>query len=95
MRAFLKRLEHAAKDEEIVIPQKDGTVKRFPKSASREALINATARLGAGADAPPEHPLIEAVRNSDDPSWAGSFFASVAAASPSSWTEPIEDLSEP
>jgi hypothetical protein len=31
-----------------VIPQRDGTVRRFPASASREAYVNLFDRLGAG-----------------------------------------------
>ena len=93
MKAFLKRLEHAARDEEIVILQKDGTVKRFPQSASRDAFVIQMDRLGAGEDAPPEHPMIEALRNSDDPAQLGSFLHSATQAS--EWTEPVEDLSEP
>ena len=91
MKAFLRRLEHAAKDEELAIPQMDGTVRRFPQSASREAFINLMNRLGAGEEAPPEHPLIEACRNSSEPKWAGSFYAS---SNPEEWTKPVEDLSE-
>ena len=93
MKAFLKRLEHAAKDEEIVISQRDGTVKRFPQAASREAFINVMDRLGAGEHAPAEHPMVEAVRSSDDPAWSGSFFASIPDTD--EWTASVPDLSEP
>jgi hypothetical protein len=92
VKAFLKRLENQGKDEEIVIPQKDGTVRRFPKSASREAFSNLMERLGAGEEAPPEHPMIEAARNSSEPEWASSFYA---ANNPEEWVKPIENLSEP
>jgi hypothetical protein len=47
--------------------------------------------LGAGEDAPPEHPLLEAARNSSDPLWSQSVYAE----DPDEWIEPIEDLSEP
>jgi hypothetical protein len=92
LRNWLKRLERDAQEEMIVIPQADGTVKRFPQSAAKEAFMNAMARMGAGseADAPPEHPLVEAARNSSDPEWSQSFYAEGGEG----WTDPIEDLSE-
>ncbi len=87
----LRNLEREAEDEMIFIPQKDGTVKRFPREASIEAFMNHMDRLGAGEDAPPEHPLIEAARNSSDSYWSNSFFATD---DPEEWVKPIEDLSE-
>jgi hypothetical protein len=92
MKGFLKRLEQAAKREEIVIPQKDGTVRRFPKSASREAFDNLVDRMGAGDEAPPEHPLLAAARNSSDPEWVESVYA---ASHPEELVKPVSDLSEP
>ncbi len=91
LRSWVKRLERAARGEYIEIPQKDGTVKRFPQSEGMDAFLNLMDRMGAGEDAPPEHPLIAAARNSSDPKWANSFFA---VEHPQRWTEPIEDLSE-
>jgi hypothetical protein len=91
MKAFLKRLERAAKSEEIVIPQKDGSVRRFPRSASAEVFDNLMDRLGAGVEAPPEHPMIQAARNASDPEWAESFYAS----SDPGLTRRVADLSEP
>jgi hypothetical protein len=90
LRGWVKRLEHAAREEMIEIPQRDGTVARFPRSAGMDAYMNLFDRLGAGEDAPPEHPLIEAVRNSSDPKWSESFFA----VNDEGWTDPVEDLSE-
>jgi hypothetical protein len=90
LRGWVKRLEHAAREEMIEIPQRDGTVARFPRSAGMDAYMNLMDRLGAGEDAPPEHPLIEAVRNSSDPKWSESFFA----VNDEGWTDPVEDLSE-
>jgi hypothetical protein len=75
----------------VVIPLQDGTVKRFPPSALLDAYSNFYDRLGAGEDAPPEHPLIVAARHSSDPKWLGSFFAVNDA---DDWTAPISDLSE-
>jgi hypothetical protein len=90
MRNRVKRLERAVEEEVISIPQKDGTVRRFPQSVGLEAFTNLMDRLGAGEEAPPEHPMIEASRNSSDPKWAESFYA----ASGPEWTKPVEDLSE-
>jgi hypothetical protein len=90
LRGWVKRLEHAAREEMIEIPQRDGTVKRFPRSAGMDAYMNLMDRLGAGEDAPPEHPLIEAAKNSSDPKWSESFFA----VNDEGWTDPVEDLSE-
>jgi len=78
-------------ERKISISQKDGTVRRFPQSAGLEAFINLMNRLGAGEKAPPEHPMIEACRNSSDPKWAESFYA---ANDPGEGVKPIEDLSE-
>jgi hypothetical protein len=89
LRDKLKRLERLSEGEVITIPQQDGSVARFPQSAAREAYSNVMTRLGAGDDAPPEHPLIEAARNSSDPWWCGSVYAV-----DEDITAPIEDLSE-
>lgn len=91
MRARLRRLEREARGEVVEIPQRDGTVARFPRHALADALANLTARLGAGSDAPPEHPLPGAVRNSDDPEWARSAYLCEV---PEGWVGPVEDLSE-
>jgi hypothetical protein len=87
----LRKLERGAEEEMIVITQRDGTVRRFPPDAGLEAFMNHMDRLGAGDDAPPEHPLIEAARNSSDPKWSGSFFA---VEDPDEWVKPVPDLSE-
>lgn len=91
IRDKLRRLERKAEGEVVAIPQVDGSVRRFPEYELREAYSNFYDRLGAGEDAPPEHELIAAARNSSDPKWTGSFFA---VNDPDDWTEPIEDLSE-
>jgi hypothetical protein len=57
----------------------------------RRSCVDFMNRLGAGEDAPPEHPLIEAVRNSSEPKWAASFYA---VNDPEELTRPVEDLSE-
>ena len=53
--------------------------------------MNHMDRLGTGEEAPPEHPLIEAARNSSDPEWSGSFFATD---DPDEWIKPVPELSE-
>jgi hypothetical protein len=90
LRDKLRRLERASHEEMIEIPQQDGTVARFPRSAGMEAYMNFMDRLGAGEEAPPEHPLIAAARNSSEPKWSESFYA----VNDDGWTDPIEDLSE-
>ena len=92
LRRSLRKLERAYQGEVVSIPQKDGTVKKFPHSALLDAYSNFYDRLGAGEDAPPEHELVAAARNSSDPKWTGSFFA---VNDGDDWTRPIEDLSEP
>ncbi len=91
MRNRLRRLERASREETVDIPQQDGTVKRFPKRAYEEAFLNAVDRLGAGEDAPPRHPLLEAAANSSDPRWRNSFFSDIDYEGS---TDPVEDLSE-
>ena len=76
----LKRLEREAEGEMVFVPQKDGTVARFPQSACAEALVS----LLDGRD----HPLARAARNSSDPTWTNSFYCAFPM-------EEVEDLSEP
>ena len=91
MKRRLKHLERLLEGEVVAIPQKDGTVKKFPQSALKEAFMNCLERLGAGEDAPPRHPLVEAARNSSDPKWRDSYFSDIDF---DGATDPIEDLSE-
>jgi hypothetical protein len=90
LRGRLRRLERAAEEQMIVIQQQDGTVRRFPQAAGMDAYMNLMERLGAGEDAPPEHPLIEAARHSSERGWSESFYAMIGEG----WTDPVEDLSE-
>ncbi len=73
----------------VAIPQQDGTLAKFPQSAATDAYVNVMDRLGAGDEAPPEHPLLEAARNSSDPWWRSSVYAVGEEI-----TAPIPDLSE-
>ncbi len=91
LRNRLRRLEREAEREMLTVRQKDGTVRRFPAGAAEAAFVNLMAGMGAGDEAPPEHPLIDAVRNSSEPDWLGSFFA---LEEPERWVELVEDLSE-
>jgi hypothetical protein len=92
LRGRIRKAERTARGEEIAIPQRDGTVARFPESAGKEAYVNWLDRLGAGEDAPPEHPLLGAVRNTTDPEWQNSVYM---IEDPDEHTRPIPDLSEP
>jgi hypothetical protein len=91
LKGRIRKLEEELTGEMITIPQLDGTLKRFPPGAGKDALLNFIDRIGRGEDAPAEHPLMEATRNSSEPKWAGSFFA---INDPDQWVQPIEDLSE-
>ena len=91
LKSRLQWLERIAREDMIEIPQRDGSVARFPARAGWDAFMNLMDRLGAGEDAPPEHPMIEAIRNSSDPEWTGSFYFCNA---PHEWIEPVKDLSE-
>jgi hypothetical protein len=66
-------------------------VARFPRSAYREAFLNAVDRIGAGEDAPPRHPLVGAARNSSDPRWRKYYFSDIDC---DGSTAVVKDLSE-
>ena len=88
LRDRLKRLEREAEGEMLFVPQKDGTVKRFPQSALQESFMTNMKRL-RGEDVP-HHPLGVAVAQSPDPEWSRSLYSA-------EWTAivaPVEDLSE-
>jgi hypothetical protein len=85
----LMRLEKEAEGEMVFVPQKDGTVKRFPQSALQESFMTNMKRL-RGEDVT-HHPLGVAAAESPDPEWSRSFYSA-------EWTAivaPVEDLSEP
>ena len=84
----LRRLERDAGGGMVSIPQRDGTVKRFPQSALQDSFLANMGRL-RGRDVPP-HPLGVAAAASPDPEWSRSMFSA-------GWVEivsPPEDLSE-
>ncbi len=73
MRGRLQRLEQAAKQYYVSIPQQQGPPAKFPPSATKEAFMRSVARLkGEGV---PEHPLSTAAANSSDRHWRESFVA--------------------
>jgi hypothetical protein len=72
----------------VLVPQKAGTVKRFPQSALRKSFMTNMKRL-RGEDVP-RHPLGLAAEESPDPGWSRSFYSAA-------WADivaPVEDLSE-
>ena len=72
----------------VVIPQRDGTVAKFPQSEMFPAYLDALDRsLGRSEPEQPEHPICAAARNSSDPQWRDTWLVT-------DWQEPVEDLSE-
>ena len=91
LRDQIRRLRRAAEGNLYEIPQRDGSVARFTERDLRDAYLNLCERAGAEEDAPPEHPILVAVRNSDDPDWLRTAYY---VEDPEEHTRPIEDLSE-
>jgi hypothetical protein len=90
LRDALRRLKEEARGELVEIPQRDDPPKHFTEHDLKDAFVNMVERAGAGEDAPPEHPVLEAVRNSSDPDWLESFYH---IGDPDQHTEGQEDLS--
>jgi hypothetical protein len=70
LRGWIKKLERANQGEQIVIPQKDGTVARFPETATAEAFGHEAHRMDLiyrGEDPGEAHPLTVAKRNALHP----------------------------
>ena len=70
MRSWLRRLERDSQDEQITIPQVDGTVARFKGDAWKDAFVHEAERLRAihrGEDPGEAHPLTVARRNAIRP----------------------------
>jgi hypothetical protein len=85
----LRRLEKEAEGEVVLVPQKDGTAKRFPQSALQAAFMTNMKRLRG--ENVPHHPLGVVAAQSPDPEWSRSLYSAA-------WTAivaPVEDLSEP
>ncbi len=94
LRGRLNKLERDARKEMIEIPQRDGTVKRFPQSSLMEAFLYLVEVAVGGASQTKEPEIFGALRNARDPAqkWMGSFYFDPAD---NSATEPVPDLSEP
>ncbi len=87
LRRRVKRLEKETGGGMVFVPQKDGTVKRFPQSALQESFVTNMNRL-RGEQVPP-HPLGVAAAASPDPEWRQSAYSATVTI-----VTPPEDLSE-
>jgi hypothetical protein len=68
LRSRVRKLERSAEVEMISIPQRDGTLARFPESMFLEAIVHMFTRSRAlknGEELPP-HPLAAALANARD-----------------------------
>ena len=95
LRGRLKTLERDVRKEMVEIPQRDGTVKRFPQSALMGAFLYLVdVAVGGGASPTKEPEIFGALRNAREPAqkWMGSFYFDPAEAPA---VEPVPDLSEP
>jgi hypothetical protein len=92
-RGWLKRLEREAHRRMIEIPQRDGTVRRFAEEDLKAAFLNICERHGTEENAPPEHSLVEAARNSSD-AWCRERSV-YSIGDPDEWIHLPKDLSEP
>jgi hypothetical protein len=94
LRGRLKRLERDARKEMVEIPQRDGTVKRFPRSALMEAFLYLIDVAVGDAFSTEEPEIFGALRNAREPAqkWMGTFYFDPAEVPA---VEPVPDLSEP
>jgi hypothetical protein len=77
IRSWIRKLEKDSQDDQITIPQKDGTVARFPPEAEPEAFTHEANRMRAiyrGEDPGEAHPLTVAKRNAKRPGEFGAVF---------------------
>ena len=93
LRDRLRRLQRTAEGPIVTIPQKAGTVRRFPERELGPAYVDALDRaLGEKGlrhePEQPEHPICTAARNSSDPQWRESLYVQERP------EKPVEDLSE-
>jgi hypothetical protein len=93
LRDKLRRLQRAAEGNLYPIPQRDGTTVYATEEDFKAAYMNFCDRLGAGEDAPEEHWLFQAVRNSSDIRWQRPESVYYVP-DPEEVIRPIEDLSE-
>ncbi len=87
LRGRLRRLERELEEIMVTIPQRDGSVKRFPQSALADAYLAAHYRA-SGHDVP-DHPLSQACRHSSDPKWRKTVYTEGETVA-----EEVPDLSE-
>jgi len=86
-----RRLEEAAREDTMTLDWPEcGAEFVVHGDVPIEFIVHRWARE-TGEGAPPEHPLIGAVRNSSDPGWSGTIWE---AGDPEGWTGPVEDFSE-
>ena len=91
IRGWLRRLERREDDQAAIrIPQRDGTVRRFPQSAFADAFLT-NSRLLNGEDVP-QHPLTSAIENGTDRTLHETFYSRMTLGDEASL---LEDLSEP
>ncbi len=70
IRNWIRRLERATQDDQLSIPQKDGTIAQFPADAALEAFRLEAERFRAihrGEDPGEAHPLTVAKRSARHP----------------------------
>ena len=91
LRDAVRRLQKRAEGPLVVIPQEDGTVRRFHQSQLAGAYLIANAREGGLTR--DDHPLCQAARNSSDPKWRESVWSGPSDEEIAEFEE-IEDLSE-
>ena len=94
LKGRLTKLERDARKELIEIPQRDGTVKRFPQSARMEAFLYLVKVAVGGASLPEEPEIFGAFRNAREPAqkWMGAFYFDPADIPT---VEAVPDLCEP
>jgi hypothetical protein len=93
LRGRLTRLERDARKEMVEIPQRDGTVKRFPQRALMEAILYLVDAAVGRSPRAEEPEIFGALRNAREPAqkWMGSFYFDPAEFRAA---EPVPDLSE-
>jgi hypothetical protein len=87
LRDQLRRLQKRVGGGTVAIPQRDGTVARFPATALQDAFLTNMQRL-RGENVPP-HPLAVAAAASPDPEWRQSAYSADVTI-----VTPPENLSE-
>ena len=93
LRARLQRLEREGRKELVEIPQRDGTIQRFPSKALWEAFLYLADVAVVGSSPSEEPEIFGALRNAREPAqkWMGTFYFDPTDISAS---EPVPDLSE-